>query len=103
VYVRPYPSGPEKVRVSRNRANEPRWRRDGKELFFMEGGARYTWTAVPIQTAQSGALQIGEPKPLFTFESFTSGSASNLFVYSPAADGQRFLVNSQGNSGSGGR
>jgi eukaryotic-like serine/threonine-protein kinase len=42
VYIRPYPPGPEKVRVSRNRANEPRWRRDGKELFFMEGSARYT-------------------------------------------------------------
>jgi hypothetical protein len=56
---------------------------------------------VPIQTAQSGALQIGEPKPLFTFDAFTGPSANNLFVYSPGADGQRFLVNSKGNLATG--
>lgn len=102
VYVRPYPPGPGRVTtVSRTRGTQPRWRRDGKELFFMAAGPRYTWTAVPVQITQGGALQLGEPKPLFTFESFTNVAANNLFVYSPAADGQRFLVNSRGNASNG--
>jgi hypothetical protein len=32
---------------------------------------------------------------LFTFLSMTSGATNNIFVYSPAADRQRFLVNSR--------
>ena len=58
----------------------------------MEGSARYTWMAVPFQVS-AGTPQIGEPKSLFTYNSFTSTPPNNLFVYSPAADGQRLLVN----------
>jgi eukaryotic-like serine/threonine-protein kinase len=95
VWVRPYPFGPGKWKVSPKRASQPRWRRDGRELFFMEGGARYTWTAVPFQVMQGGPPAIGEPKPLFTFNALTFNAVSNLFVYNPAMDGQRFLVNSR--------
>ena len=48
-----------------------------------------------------GTPQIGEPKPLFTFNSVASTAPNNLFVYSPAADGQRLLVNSRPNSATG--
>src|SRR5262249_41320951 len=35
IYVRPFPSGEGKRQVSANGGMAPRWRRDGKELFFM--------------------------------------------------------------------
>ena len=38
IYVRPFPSGPGRWKVSAGGARnvEPQWRRDGKELFFVE-------------------------------------------------------------------
>ena len=70
--------------VSRNRSTQPRWSRDGRELFFMEGAARYTWTAAPFQAVQGSAPQIGEPKPLFTFTVVMPG-AHELSIASSAA------------------
>jgi Tol biopolymer transport system component len=35
VYVRPFPSGPGKWQISISGGELPRWRRDGKELYFM--------------------------------------------------------------------
>jgi eukaryotic-like serine/threonine-protein kinase len=98
VYVRPFPPAPGKWKVSGNRAFQPRWRGDGKELFYMEGSARYRWMAVPVKSGGSPVLEVGEPQPLFAFEvqvSSTIAFHNNAFVYSPAADGQRMLVNSK--------
>src|SRR6266511_5771657 len=35
IYIRPFPQGPAKIQVSVNGGVFPRWRRDGKELYFM--------------------------------------------------------------------
>jgi hypothetical protein len=67
----------------------------------MEGAASYTWMAVAFRPASDGSPEIGEPKPLFTFSSLTAGFALNRFVYSPSADGQKFLVNSRADTNSG--
>ena len=64
------------------------------QIVHHSGRARYTWMAVPIQVS-GGTPQIGEPKPLFTFISAVNTAPNNLFVYSPAADGQRLLVNAR--------
>ena len=36
IYIRPFPEGPGKIQVSVNGGVFPRWRRDGKELYFHE-------------------------------------------------------------------
>jgi hypothetical protein len=46
--------------------------------------------AVPVGAAPNPA---GTPTPLFEFQSLGTIVQSNAFRYSPAADGQRFLVN----------
>jgi Tol biopolymer transport system component len=95
VYVRPFPSRSGKWRVSRNRGIQPRWRRDGKELFYMESGRPgHRWMAVPVRPASEGRFEAGEPTMLFAFTTtFTTSLQRNDFVYSPSADGGRFLVN----------
>ena len=37
VYLQPFPAGGERVQVSTHGGNEPRWSRDGSELYFRRG------------------------------------------------------------------
>jgi hypothetical protein len=92
VYVRPFPMGDGKWPVSTAGGREPRWRRDGKELFYLEGVlSRVQLKAVPVNTA-SGRPTFGTSASLFEFRANTGTPQVNWFVYSPSADGQRFLV-----------
>jgi Tol biopolymer transport system component len=86
-------SGAGKTKISSKRGTQPRWRSDGRELFYMEAGPRYQWMSVAVQIGPGGTLMLGQPKVLFTRDSFTNAPPANGFVYSPRADGQRFLVN----------
>jgi len=98
VYVRPFPSGPGRWRVSAGQDGsvQPRWRRDGKELYFLESGnARNRLMAVPVQSGPRGDFQAGAPQALFEFRALTVATTINSFLYGPSADGQRFLVNVQ--------
>jgi Tol biopolymer transport system component len=98
VYVRPFPSGPGrwKVSVGRGVSREPRWRSDGKELFFLEGGVPGNrLMAVLVQNGPHGDFQAGAPQPLFEFRGSGMVPTNNVFFYSPSADGQRFLVTVQ--------
>jgi eukaryotic-like serine/threonine-protein kinase len=74
-------------------SQEPRWRADGKELFYLEllrGTQRIKLMSVPIGAVPNPA---GTPKLLFEFQSLTTVPQANVFAYSPVADGQRFLIN----------
>ena len=98
VYVRPFPPRPGKwkVSVSGNRGTQPRWRRDGKELFYMEsvGGAGHRWMSVPVRPGLGGGFEIGASTQLFALPTtFTTAIQYNDFVYSPSPDGQRLLLN----------
>jgi hypothetical protein len=87
VYLRAFPGGDHLTRVSRAGGMHPRWRADGRELFFLAPG--WTIMAAPVQL-QSG-LEIGAPKPLFrmVMADFVKGFFP---PYDVAPDGQRFLV-----------
>ena len=98
VYVRPFPIGLGRWKISagQTRSLEPRWRQDGKELFFVEAGLSSNSNrlmAVAVQPGPRGDFQAGAPQALFEFHSIASSPALNMFMYSPSADGQRFLVN----------
>jgi len=105
VYVRPFAGGPSspsgKWLVSSDGGNEPRWRRDGKELFYLgrSGNGRRVM-AVPIQTGPSSVFESGAPAPLFVFPVIAIVPQSNSFAYGVAADGERFLANVLADSGS---
>jgi Tol biopolymer transport system component len=86
IYVAPFPGPGRKIQVSTEGGSWPRWRRDGKELFYV--GPNLTIMAVPIAT-QGNVFQAGEPKPLFQIEPVIGG----FYSYDLSADGQRVLVN----------
>jgi eukaryotic-like serine/threonine-protein kinase len=74
------------VRVSRGGGIEPRWRADGKELFYRRGGQFF---AVTI-SEQGDGIVAGDPRALFETELNTFLAVNRAYDVTP--DGQRFLV-----------
>jgi dipeptidyl aminopeptidase/acylaminoacyl peptidase len=87
VYVTPFPKAGAKWLVSRNGGFQARWRRDGKELFFMSPDSKLMAADV---NGDGRDFEVSGVTALFEAH----------FPYAPyhafdvAADGQRFLVNS---------
>ena len=65
----------------------PRWRADGRELFYLAGGQMM---AVDI-TARGDAVSIGVPVPLCDY-AHANVTHPDYYPYAVAPDGQRFLV-----------
>jgi Tol biopolymer transport system component/predicted Ser/Thr protein kinase len=90
VYVRPFPAGEGQWPISIAGGEQPRWRGDGKELFFV--GADRKMMAVRVKTsAKTKAFEPLVPEPLF--EAHLAGSPGDLeFQYDVTADGKQFLL-----------
>jgi Tol biopolymer transport system component/tRNA A-37 threonylcarbamoyl transferase component Bud32 len=87
VYVQSFPGGTTRIQVSAEGGLQPQWRRDGKELFYLTPDT----TLMAVDAGTRGAdLMIGAPRPLFVTGTEPPDVLRN--VYSPATDGQRFLV-----------
>ena len=69
---------------------DPRWRSDGRELYFVSADRKLM--AVAVQT--DSKFQAGQPTPLFDVK--VSGLIDVRAHYAVTADGKRFLVNSMG-------
>jgi hypothetical protein len=78
--------------VSRGGGQQPRWRRDGKELFYI--GRDRVVMAVDVST--SPAFRAGIPIALF--ESALLPSAGILYRWDVSADGKKLLLNTSGES-----
>jgi eukaryotic-like serine/threonine-protein kinase len=89
IYVTTFPTAAGKWQVSQSGGSEPRWRGDGKEIFYI--GAGGTLTAVPVST--TGTFASGNPAPLFHTQLRAQVSSTDQFTYDATKDGQRFLVN----------
>jgi dipeptidyl aminopeptidase/acylaminoacyl peptidase len=91
IYVQTVPASGAKWRISAGGGTQPRWRRDGKELFYVSGDQKLTAVAVKTGgTPSAPSFEAGAPQPLF--DVYTSEDPFNTYSYQPAADGQRFLV-----------
>jgi serine/threonine protein kinase len=90
VYVSPFPNPNSRWQVSRG-GGEPRWRRDGKELFYLAADGKLM--SVPVKTAAT--FEAGSPVALFQTHMRQPISAQDLFSYDVAADGQKFLINTK--------
>jgi eukaryotic-like serine/threonine-protein kinase len=86
VYIQAFPQNGTRVQVSAEGGSQPRWRRDGRELFYISADQKMM--AVPIQESNA-SIDAGTPKELF--EGAPETTVEN-FLYQPTADGQRFLV-----------
>ena len=86
VYVQSIPATGAKQQVSTQGGGRPRWRSDGKELFYVSGDSKLM--AVPTKLGAS-RFDFGSPQQLFDM---VPGVSHRDFGYQPAADGQRFLA-----------
>jgi predicted Ser/Thr protein kinase len=78
----------ERRRLSRNGGNGPRWRRDGKELFFLSPDRQIM--AVAVQ--QGTEIEFGPPAALFHLPTSYRSLAPVTVGYEVSRDGQKFLV-----------
>ena len=84
IYLRPFPGPGREWRISTNGGALPRWRGDGRELYYTDRNNNIV--AVSLQLPSQGdALEHGAPVTLFRM---TAGS-----VFTPSRDGQGFLIN----------
>jgi len=87
-----------KWQVSTMGGVHPRWRRDGKELFYLAGD---TMMAASV-SADGDHFTVGRVQRLFDARPIHPANAANLpfTVYDVSPDGQRFLINTLDESSS---
>jgi Tol biopolymer transport system component len=86
VNVQTLPLSDKKWQVSTNGGYEPRWRADGREIYYLSGDRKLMAVAV------GSGPSFGVPKALFQTQVQT-GVTANRTHYVPSRDGQRFLIN----------
>ena len=85
IYVQPFPESGRKLTVSSNGGRQPRWARDGKELFYVEGS-----TLVAVSVSTGSTFSVGAATRLFEHPGLRG---ERLFPqYDISADGQRFIL-----------
>lgn len=94
VYVQPFPTPPgggSKTPVSSDGGNQPRWRRDGKELFYLSLDGKL----MAVDVTEGPIFKGGSPKPLFQLPatSVYNSAALDVFRWDTTPDGKRFLIN----------
>jgi eukaryotic-like serine/threonine-protein kinase len=91
IYVTSFPNAQGKWEVSTGGGEQPRWRGDGKELFYLSSDRKMM--AVPVTTGAK--FDPGTPMALFQAAPRQPVTNGDLFVYDVSRDGQRFLINTQ--------
>ena len=91
IYVKPFPSGQGKWQASTTFGIFPRWRRDGKELFYMESTDGGRMMSVDVK-ATGDAMVFSQPHVLFDSGYYNINHSTNWLAYDVSQDGQRFLI-----------
>src|SRR5579884_1855799 len=86
VYICAFPSLSGLVQISKSGGHEPRWRSDGKELFYLSADEKM----VAVSLTTQPMLQVGQSKELFQARPRFGPGA-----YTVTPDGQKFLINSR--------
>jgi serine/threonine protein kinase/Tol biopolymer transport system component len=90
VYVRPFPDGEGQTKISIAGGEQPRWRGDGKELFFVAADGKMMAVAVKATAGPRPSFEPGVPEVLF--QTKLARPTNPLFEYDVTADGKRFLL-----------
>jgi Tol biopolymer transport system component len=88
VYLQRFPPSGGKWQISKDGGDQPLWRADGRELFFVSPDRKLMAVDLSLQ----GDVRAGAPKPLFSVRVPPNGISDNRSQYLPAPDGNRFLV-----------
>jgi hypothetical protein len=89
VVVQPFPdpsSG--KWQISTSGGAYPRWRRDGRELYYLDPQRRI----VAVSVATEGSFTVGKTTPLFETALQLPVGLPTFVPYDVSADGQHFLI-----------
>ena len=89
IYVTSFPDAHGKWQVSNGGGDQPRWRGDGKELFYLSADGKIV--AVPVK--EGANFNSGAPVALFQANPRQPVATSEHVVYDVTQDGQRFLIN----------
>jgi Tol biopolymer transport system component len=92
VYVTSFPGGGTRWQVSGSGGTQPRWRGDGRELFFVSANGDMTAAAVDGTGAR---FEVKDVRSLFRVNMF-AGPRFGLYGYDVSPDGKRLLVNDAG-------
>ena len=82
VFLTSFPEPGERIRVSVSGGSRPRWKRDGREIYFLS--ADNEMIATPVRLAAN--VEIGQPRPLFRID------PAGWRDYDVTPDGERFLA-----------
>jgi len=88
VYVQSFPAAGVKLRISNNGGTQPRWRGDGKEIFYL--GADRTMMSVNVNSGEH--FEAATPNALFATRMDSELGPYMAFTYAVTADGKRFLL-----------
>jgi serine/threonine protein kinase len=91
IYVTSFPAAHGKWQVSSAGGEQPKWRSDGKELFYLAPDGKIMTTPVTI----GANFDAGSPVALFQANPREMVATSERFAYDVSKDGQRFLINTQ--------
>jgi hypothetical protein len=87
VYVRPFPGPGQKLLVSTDGGIEPRWRGDGRELFYRHGDA-----VLAVDITFVPALSSSTPHVLFKGTYMDNSENSDWAAWDVVPDGQTFVL-----------
>jgi eukaryotic-like serine/threonine-protein kinase len=85
VYLVSFPATDQKRQISTDGGVQPRWRRDGRELYYLALDGRL----MAVELSLDSEIDSSVPRPLFNTR-FSVDAQRDQFAVSP--DGQRFLV-----------
>ncbi len=85
VYVTTFPTPGGKWQISTNGGRLPRWRSDGREIYYQAPDNKLVAVEVKPMTA---GFEVGAARPLFTVS-----PGGGYIAWAASPDGQRFLVN----------
>jgi len=93
IYVQPFPASPAggQWQVSTGGGTQPRWRRDGKELFYIAPDGKL----MAAEVNSHAEFHAGIPRPLFDTRLVSSTATvgvADVFWWDVSPDGKKFLV-----------
>ena len=95
VYVQSFPVGSGKWQISTTGGDQPTWRSDGKELFYV--APDNSLMTVPVG-GTGPTIDFGRPALLFPTLMPVGSIVDDRNNYVPSMDGQRFLINTLADS-----
>ncbi|MEQ1757202.1 MAG: protein kinase [Vicinamibacterales bacterium] len=86
VYLQPFPGPGERLRLSTSGGSQPKWRADGRELFYLTPDG----AMMSVELTRGDSIVPGTPKVLFQTPIGVVGTFADQ--YAVTGDGQRFLL-----------